>query len=166
MLIITISNRVISLLHGRIPLLLLMITVHFSHRENQFLISLQWWFKHIQPLWDRKKVLWLCAQTRMDHSQQLTPVTTNSVIPELCFFIVVKATTWFFSCMFYVVLLLLLFFSESSYSTLMLYSTNIAKQQKQRRVSKYEVMNLAVAVRRGLLFLLTLTSFSKFVFVE
>ena len=80
---------------------------------------------------------------------------------------VVKATTWFFSCMFYVVLLLLLFFSESSYSTLMLYSTNIAKQQKQRRVSKYEVMNLAVAVRRrGLLFLLTLTSFSKFVFVE
>jgi len=37
---------------------------------------------------------------------------------------------------------------------------NIAKQQKQRRVSKYEVMNLAVAVR-GLLFLLTSTSFSK-----
>ena len=81
--IITISNKVISLFHVRIPLLLLIITVHFSHRENQFLISLQWWFKHIQPLWDRKKVLWLCAQTRMDHSQQLTPVTTNSVIPSL-----------------------------------------------------------------------------------
>ena len=81
--IITISNRVISLFLVRIPLLLLIITVHFSHRENQFLISLQWWFKHIQPLWDRKKVLWLCAQTRMDHSQQLTPVTTNSVIPSL-----------------------------------------------------------------------------------